>query len=237
MVLKAVRTIVMALCLTAPVVTSSVGAATPNALAILTKALGDGSREANVTLSGTLTASGSTLSLNGGFAARVNGGTTTVSGIGTEDEVQPIGENYCFVKASSIAVLHSELEVKKPTAAEVGVWYEVPSSDPRYVSIASPGGAQSIAQVFSFSSIGWKRSAVYEGTLVLHGVRVIELTGASNLFASGSGFVEMTMDVTDTSKPLPFAISGPPGTDGLLYFSKWDATSVAIPTARAKLPS
>ena len=126
--------------------------------------------------------------------------------------------------------------MKAPTAAEVGVWYKVPKSDPRYNSISSPGGAQTVAQSFSFSAVGWSRSATYEGTTVLHGIHVIKLESGSNLFVTGSGFGKTTLYVTDSTRPLPFAMSGPAGTTGLLYFSGWGSTTVEIPTASADLP-
>ncbi len=234
---KTTRSLAIVICVAIPLIASNVAASTPNALSILTKALRDGSRERSVTLSGAFTESGATVSLDGGFDAAANGGITTVPGVGSEDEVQPIGKNYCFVKATSIAALHNDLNVKKPTAAEVGVWYEVTSSDPRYVEIASPSAPQTVAQLFSFSPSAWKRSAVYEGATVLRGVHVIKLASASDLFVNGSGYAAMTLYVTDSSSPLPFAISGPTGTSGLAYFTRWGSTSVAIPNTSLKLPS
>ncbi len=227
----------VALGLVAPLLSANAGASSPNALALLTKALSDGAHESSMTISGTFVEDGLTASIDGGFASTAEGGVTTVSGVGSEDLIEPRGKDFCFVKASSLAVLKSELEVKSPTAGEVGVWYKVPSSDPRYVGIASPNGAQTVAQSFSFSSVGWKRAATYEGTAVLRGVRVVALESASNLFVTGSGFGKTLLYVTDSPHSLPFAMSGPVGTSGLVYFSKWGTTSVAIPTASSDLPT
>jgi hypothetical protein len=221
---------------TAPLLSSTVGASTPNGLTILTKALTDGSHESSMTITGSFVASGFKASVDGGFAAAAEGGVTTVAGTGSEDIVGPVGKNYCFVKASSLAVLKSEFEVKNPTAAEIGVWYKLPSSDPRFAEIDSASGAQTVAESFSFSAIGWKRAATYEGTAVLRGVHVIKLESASNLFVSASGFGKTTLYVTNTSHSLPFAMSGPVGTTGLVYFSKWGTTTVAIPSASSDLP-
>lgn len=215
---------------------SEVGASTPNALAILTKALSDGAHESSMTISGTFVAPGFKASLDGGFTPLAQGGVTTLDGTGSTDIIGPAGKNYCYVKGSSLAALKSELDVKSPTAAEIGVWYKLPASDPRYASIDGPTGAQTVAQSFSFSPVGWKRAATYEGTTVLRGVRVIKLESASDLFVTGSGFAKTTIYVTDTSHSLPFAMSGPLGTTGLVYFSKWGMTVVPIPSASTDLP-
>jgi hypothetical protein len=233
---KVTRTVVVALILTTPLSVTYAGASTLSPLAILTKALHDGSRETSMNVTAAFTGSGIAVSLDGGFTPAAEGGITAESGVGSEDLIEPSGKSYCFVKASSLGVLRNEMDVKVPTAAEVGVWYKVASTDPRYVSIASPGGAQTVAEAFSFSPVGWERAATYEGTTVLRGVRVIKLESASNLFVSGSGFGKTTLYVTDSSAPLPFAMSGPAGTTGLMYFSKWDATSVVIPVASSNLP-
>ncbi len=232
---KFARSAVIVLILAAPFVSTTAGASTPNPLSILTKALSDGSHESSMTISATFTGSGINASLVGGFSSKGNGGVTTLPGVGSEDIVTPVGKSYCFVKASTLAVLSEILDVKTPTASEVGVWYEVPKSDPRYTSIAS-SGAQTVAESFSFTPVGWSRKATYGGTTVLRGVRVIKLEAASNLFASGSGFGKSTLYVTDTSNSLPFAMSGPAGTSGLVYFSKWGTTSVVFPTTTADLP-
>src|ERR1700677_2987770 len=226
---------IAALGVTAPLLSAIAGASTPNALSILTKALTDGSHESSMTITGSFVTSGFDASVNGGFAA-AEGGVTTVAGTGSEDIVGPVGKNYCFVKASSLAVLKSEFEVKNPTAAEIGVWFKLPSSDPRFAEIDSANGAQTVAESFSFSAVGWKRAATYEGTAVLRGVHVIKLESASNLFVTGSGFGKTTLYVTNTSHSLPFAMSGPVGTTGLVYFSKWGTTTVTIPTASSDLP-
>ena len=125
--------------------------------------------------------------------------------------------------------------MKAPTSAEIGVWYEVTKSDPRYNSIDPPGGADTIAQTFSYSAVGWSRSTSFEGFATLKGVKVIKLSAASNFWVT-KGFGKVTLYVTDVSHPLPFAVSGPPGTSGLGYFSKWGRTKVAIPTTRVSLP-
>jgi hypothetical protein len=233
---RVARSAVVGLFLAAPFLSTTAGASTPNALSVMTKALSDGAHESSVTLIGTFSGSGITASIAGGFSPVGNGGLSAESGVGSLDIVTPVGKNYSFVKASSLAILSSALDVKSPTANEVGVWYRLPSSDSRYAGIVSPGGAQTVAQIFSFSSIGWKHSASYSGTVVLHGVRVIKLVSASNMFVTGAGFGKTTLYVTDSSKPLPFAVSGPPGSSGVAYFSKWDSTTVEIPTATSDLP-
>lgn len=233
---KITRTAAIALCFAAPLLSVNAGASTPNGLSILTRALSDGSHKSSMTISGTFSGLGIKASVNGGFTSAAEGGVTSLSGVGSEDIIQPLGKSYYYVKASALAVLKNEFDVTAPTTAEVGVWYEVPKSDPRYDSINTPGGAQTVVQAFSFSTVGWSKTATYEGTAVLKGVRVIKLESGSNLFVTGSGFGKTTLYVTDSSDPLPFAMSGPAGTTGLLYFRKWNDTTVTIPIAAAELP-
>jgi hypothetical protein len=156
--------------------------------------------------------------------------------VGTEDIIEPTGKSFCFVKATSLSVLKNALEVKSPTNSEIGVWYKVTSKDSRYDYIASPGGAQNVKQTFSFSPVGWSHAATYEGTTTLKGVRLIKLGGASNFWVTGKGFAKITLYVTENAKPLPFAMSGPSGTSGLIYFSKWNRTIVSIPHSKVALP-
>jgi hypothetical protein len=214
----------------------SAGASTLNAKAILAKALADGARQSNVTVSGSVVDSGVTVTLNGGFSSVSDGGATTVSGVGTNYQITKVGAAQCFVKATTLTALKQALSVKSPVVSEIGVWYVVKKIDSRYQSICSPGGAQTVAQTFSFSPIGWSKKATYEGIVTLKGVRTIKLLAASNLFVDGSGFQKTTLYVTDTAKPLPFAITGPVGSTGLLYFTKWSSTIISIPTTSTELP-
>jgi len=210
-------------------------AAAPNGGLLLAQTFADAAQKTSVSMVGTLTDAGSSVTLNGGFAANANGGVTTERGVGSVDEVQPNGSKYAFVKGDSIGALGNYLEVKVPKVSEINVWYKITSKDPRFTTIVG-GGAQTVAQVFSFSSIGWSRTATYEGTAVLKGVRVFKLSASSNLFVEKSGFAKQTLYITDAVHPLPFAMSGPAGTSGLLYFSKWDSTSITLPTTTTNLP-
>jgi hypothetical protein len=219
-----------------PLMATGAGASAPNAKTILTTALHNASEERSMTISGQFSESGSQATIEGGYAPAGAGGIESLSGEGTEDIIEPTGAKYCFVKATSLAVLKNALEVKTPTNAEIGVWYKVTSTDPRYNFIASPSGAQNIAQTFSFSSVGWSHAATYEGTTRIKGVRVIKLEGASNFWVTGKGFAKITLYVTDAAHSLPYAISGPPGTAGLVYFTKWNATTVIIPSSNVDLP-
>jgi hypothetical protein len=187
-----------------------------------------------MTLSGTLTGSGKTISILGEYTPKASGGATTVKGVGFSDEVQPNGANYGYVKANSIAALGQLLEIENPKSSEIDVWYKVSRKDPRFADFF--GGASTVRQTFSFSPIGWIRSASYEGTSTLRGVPVFMLVAASHLFIDQSGFNEETLYVTDSTHPLPFAMTGPIGTTGLIYFSKWNSTRLTIPKAMAALP-
>jgi len=218
------------------IVATNSGAATPNGNAILAQALADASHKTSMTISGTLTGSGNAVSISGGFTPTASGGVTTEQGLGSSEEIQPNGAHFAFVKASSIAALGTILEVKHPTSNEINVWYRLTSKDPRFADIVG-NGAETVAETFSFSPIGWSRSATYESTVVLKGVRVIKLKAASNLFVQNKGFGMETLYVTDTSHPLPFAMTGPVGSSGLIYFSAWDSTTIAIPSAKADLPN
>jgi hypothetical protein len=208
--------------------------AIPNGNAILVKAFALASRKTSMTIFGTLSGSGATLSILGEYTPKASGGATTVKGIGFSDEVQPNGANYGYVKANSVAALGKQLEIKIPKSSEIDVWYKITSKDPRFADFF--GGANTVAQTFSFTPIGWIRSATYEGTAVLRGVRVFMLIAASHLFADKSGYNEETLYVTDSTHPLPFAMTGPIGTTGLIYFTKWNSTTLSIPKATTALP-
>jgi len=211
-------------------------AATPNAGAVLARALANAAGEKSVSISGTVVSSNTTFHLSGGVSPAGTIEITSVPGLGDAYVVLPTGTSVCFVKATSLVMLRNVLEVTSPASSEFGVWYEVTKSDPRYNFIASPGGGKTVAQMFSFSQDGFSRTATYDGATVLHGVSVIKLSTLSNANVSGAGWARTTFYVTSGSHPLPFAYAGPKGTTGLLYFSQWGNTKVSIPSARAKLP-
>jgi hypothetical protein len=187
-----------------------------------------------MTISGTLMGPGATLSILGAYTSKASGGATTVKGVGFSDEVQPNGAKYGYVKANSVAALRKQLDITNPKSSEINVWYKVTSKDPRFAGFF--GGADTVAQSFSFGPIGWIHSATYEGTTVLNGVQVYMLVAASHLFAAKAGYNETTLYITDSAHPLPYAMTGPIGTTGLIYFTKWNATTLAIPKATKALP-
>jgi hypothetical protein len=230
------RTLILGLILATPLLSVSAGAAPTRAKSLLSRALADGASDKSVTMAGTFTGSGITGYVDIGYSPSASGGAETSSTVGTEYIVEPKGKKYCFVKASSLGILKQALDVKKPTKSELNLWYKVTSKDPRYVNIASPNGAQTIAQVFSFSPVGWSRKVSYKGTTKLDGVRVYKLEGASNAFVAGTGFAKTTLYVTDSTDSLPFAMSGPSGTQGLIYFTKWNHTTVTVPFSDVILP-
>jgi hypothetical protein len=207
---------------------------TPDGNAIIAASFALASQKTSVTISGTLTGSGTTLSLFGKYTSKASSGVTTVKGVGTSDEVQPNGARYGYVKATSIAALGRLLEIANPKSSEVNVWYKVTSKDSRFADFF--GGASTVAQTFSFSPIGWTRTANYEGTSVVRGVSVYALVALSHLFIDKNGYNETTLYVTDSAVPLPLAMTGPIGTTGLIYFSKWNATRLTIPKTTKALP-
>ncbi|MGP8010383.1 MAG: hypothetical protein ACLPKZ_09035 [Acidimicrobiales bacterium] len=215
-------------------VATSAGATVPNGNAIQAESFAWASHQTSMTLRGTLTGPGVTLSIFGQYTAKASGGITTVQGTGSSDEVQPNGANYGYVRANSVAALGKLLEITNPKSSEVNVWYKVTSKDPRFADFFA--GANTIAQTFSFTPIGWIRSATYESTTVLRGVPVFMLIAASHMFAPTTGYNEEQLYVTDSGRPLPFAMTGPIGTKGLIYFSKWNSTTLAIPNSTTALP-
>ncbi len=247
MIGRTARLLIVPLSLVAVLVATSAGATTtttstttttttavPNGNAILAESFASASHKKSVTISGTLSGPGTTWSVLGKYTAKASWGLSTVRGVGASVEVQSNGANYGYVKANSVAALRRQLEVTNPKSSEVSVWYKVTSKDPRFADFFA--GASTIAQAFSFSSVGWIRSGIYEGTEVLNGVQVIVLTAASNMFAGPGGYNEEALYVTDSTRPMPFAMTGPIGTTGMIYFSKWNATSLAIPKAKTPLP-
>jgi hypothetical protein len=213
---------------------TTAGATAPNGNAILAESFALASQQKSVTLSGTLTGPGAHLSLVAEYTPKASGGVTTVQGAGTYEQVQPNGANYGFVRANSLAALRQQLDVSQPNSSEVNVWYKVTSKDSRFTSLF--GGADTLAQTFSFTPVGWLRSGNYEGTSVLRGVQVFMLVTAAHMFVDNKGYNETTLYVADSNRPLPFAMTGPIGATGLIYFSKWNSTTLTIPTATALLP-
>ena len=230
------RSLVAVTVLCAPLYALRASAAKVSATTTLSAALADGASQKSVTLSGAVSASGTTVTLDGGFSPAGNGGLTTEGKLGTFYEVSPLGKKYCFVKATTVAMLKQALDVKSPNKDEVDLWYKVTSKDPRYDNIASPNAAQTVKQLFSFAPNGWSHKVSYKATTTLNGVRVIKLKAASNFFVTGKGFATTTLYVTEGKDPLPYAMSGPTGTSGLLYFTKWGTTTVAIPFSDIILP-
>jgi hypothetical protein len=232
-----VLTVLVATSAGASITTTTIATTTttaPDGNAIIAESFALASHKTSMTISGTLTGSGTTLSLFGKYTSKASSGVTTVKGVGTSDEVQPNGARYGFVKATSIAALGQLLEITNPKSSEVNVWYKVTSKDSRFADFF--GGASTVAQTFSFSPIGWTRTANYEGTSVVRGVSVYQLVALSHLFIDKSGYNETTLYVTDSAVPLPLAMTGPIGTTGLIYFSKWNATRLTIPKTTTALP-
>jgi hypothetical protein len=216
-------------------VATSARAATPNGDAIIAQSFALASHKTSMTLSGTLKEKGITLSIHGAYTPKGSDGVTTVNGIGSSDEVQPNGAKYGYVRANSIAALNQLLEIKNPKSSEVNVWYKVTSTDSRFADFF--GGANTVAQTFSFGPIGWFRTANYEGITEVKGVQVFALVAGAHLFVEKKGgFNETTLYVTDSAHPLPFAMTGPLGMTGLIYFTKWNSTTLSIPTATTALP-
>jgi hypothetical protein len=207
---------------------------TPDGTAILVKSLALASHEVSFTMRGTLSGPGVTLSIFARCTPKASGLVTTVRGGGTSDVVEPNKSNYGFVRANSIAALRQQLEISNPTSSEVNVWFKVTSKDSRFADFF--GGASTVAQTFSFGPIGWMRSAAYEGNDVLRGVPVYILTAESNMFVANGGYNEVRLYVTDSTRPLPFAMTGPITSTGLLYFSKWNSTTLSTPTSTVALP-
>lgn len=221
--------------LLAPLLAATSDAATSNATSILTQTLADAAPQTSVTVAGRFTGGGVTVTTSLGIDANAQGGPTTFAPLGSEDLILPNVGKYFYVKGGSLGILHEILDVKAPTASEIGVWYKVTSSDPRYNTINPPGGAQNIKQMFSYSPVGFSRAVTYGGTSVVKGVKVIKLVTASNMWVN-KGFGRVILYVTDENRPMPFAISAPAGTKGLLYFSKWGTTKVVLPTSNIALP-
>jgi hypothetical protein len=234
MIGKTLRLTIALLSFPTVLVATSAGAASLNGTAILVQSFAVASHKTSMTISGTLMGQGTTLTISGKYTSKGSGGITTVQGVGTSDEVQPSGAKYGYVKATTLAALGQLLEITNPKSSEINVWYKVTSKDPRFADFF--GGSSTVAQTFSFSSIGWIRSATYESITTLKGVPVIMMIAASHLFADKSGYNEEQLYITDSGNPLPFAMTGPIGTTGLVYFSKWNSTTLAIPNATTALP-
>ena len=120
--------------------TTTTTPATPNGNAIIAESFALASHKKSMTISGTLTGSGTTLSISGKYTSKASGGVTTVKGVGTSDEVQPNGAKYGYVKANSVAALRKQLEITNPKSSEINVWYKVTSKDPRFAGFF--GGAR-----------------------------------------------------------------------------------------------
>jgi hypothetical protein len=196
----------------------------------------DAGRQTSVTFAGSISGSGGTFDAELQYTSSGSNEVEAISGVGSEDMIRPSVLSYCLVKASSLDVLTQSLKVKKPTSAEIGIWYKVSKSDSRFDFIANPTGAQNIAQLFSYSPLGWSRTVTEDGTTEIHGMKVIKLIAGANIWVPGKGFGRVTLYVSEGAHPLPIAVSGPSGTSGLMYFDKWGSTTFQFPTTSATLP-
>jgi hypothetical protein len=231
---RAVRSLIALLSLSTVLAATSVGATTPNGNVMLAQSFAYASRQTSVTISGSLSGPGVNMRIIGEYTPKGSEGVSTVQGVGSSVDVQPNGATFGYVKATSVAALGQLLEVANPRSSEVNVWYKVTNKDPRFDDFF--GGASTVAQTFSFSSIGWLRTANYEGTSVIKGVPVYMLVAASHLFIDKNGYNEETLYLSESANSLPIAMTGPIGATGLIYFSKWDATTLSIPKATTTLP-
>jgi hypothetical protein len=217
-----------------------VGAATPNGEAVLVRALADARKFQSYELRGSFTVSGKRASLVATQTANVEESISTVQGVGTEVLVQPTAFAEVYVKTNTVEGLINFLGIKATKISELNVWYYLKPSDARYDEQANTGPT-TVATQFVVGSKSFGRAGKYESVVTLRGTRVIKLAVTSSLFSSNNTLVPMTMYVTDSTTPLPFAatadVTGVP-VPVVSYFSHWGhVASIKIPAARTALPN
>jgi len=220
--------------------TVSAGGSTPNANALLVRALADARKFQSYELRGSFTVSKKHASLVAFQTATVEESLSSVQGIGTEFIVQPTAFARAYVRVTSIAGLIDFLGIKATKAFEVGAWYVLTPSDPRYSQTANTGPTTVLTQ-FTVGSKSFGRGGHYEGVVTLRGTRVIKLGVTSSMFSPNNNLVPLTLYVTDSAHSLPFAaaahITGVP-VPVISYFSHWGHVApIKIPATQTALPN
>jgi hypothetical protein len=131
------------------------------------------------------------------------------------------------------------LSIKATKTSEVGVWYFMTPSDSRYADQANTGPTTVAAQ-FIVGPKSFGRAGKYVSVVTLRGTRVIKLAVTSSMFSPNNTLVPLTLYVTDSARPLPFAatakITGAP-VPVTSYFSDWGHVApIRIPVAKTALP-
>lgn len=234
------RMCVLATFLLSPLIgTISSGATTPDGQAVLVRALADASKFQSYELHGSFTVSGKHASLVEYQTASAEESSTTIQGIGTESLVQPTAFARVYVKVNTVSGLIDFLSIKATKPSEVNVWYLLTPSDSRYDDQANTGPA-TVATQFLVGPKSFGRAGKYVSVVTLRGTRVIKLAVTSSMFSPNNTLVPLTLYVTDSARPLPFAatasIAGV-STPVTSYFTNWGHVApIRIPATSTALP-
>jgi hypothetical protein len=237
---KYLRIAIFGTILASPLVgTLAAGGSTPNGEATLVRALADASKYQSYELRGSFTVSGKHATLLGFQTATASESLTTIQGVGTEYLVQPTAFAKVYVRTNTVAGLIDFLSIKATKPSEVNVWYYLTPSDPRYTDQANTGPT-TVATQFMVGPKSFGRAGKYESVVTLRGTKVIKLAVTSSMFSPNNTLVPLTLYVTDTARPLPFAaaakITGVP-VPVVSYFSNWGHVKpIKIPAAKTALP-
>jgi hypothetical protein len=235
------RLVVLGTVLASPLMgTISTGAATPNGETVLVHALADARKFQSYELRGSFTVSGKHASLVAWQTVSAEKSSTTIQGVGTEYLVQPTAFAEVYVRTNTIEGLINFLGIKATKPSEINVWYYLTPSDARYDDQANTGPTTVTAQ-FVVGPKSFGRAGKYESVVTLRGTRVIKLAVTSSMFSPNNTLVPMTLYVTDSTTPLPFAatanISGV-AKPVISYFSDWGHVApIEIPAAKTALPN
>ena len=219
--------------------TLSAGGSTPNAEATLVRALADASKFQSYKLQGSFTASRKHATLVALQTANGEESIDSIQGIGTEFLIQPTAFARAYLRVTTVESLIDFLGIKATKPSEVGVWYSLTPSDSRYSEQANTGPT-TVATQFLVGPRSFGRAGTYESVVTLRGTKVIKLAVTSSMFSPNNTLVPLTLYVTDSTRPLPFAatakISGVP-VPITSYFSDWGHVApITIPAAKTALP-
>jgi hypothetical protein len=238
---KSIRFALLGTLLVAPLLaTLSSAASTPDGNAILVHALADASRFQSYELRGSFVASGEHASLVAYQTAAAEESLSTIQGIGTETLVQPTAFAKVYVRTNTVRGLIDFLSIKSTRTSEVNVWYYMTPSDSRYADQANTGPT-TVATQFMVGPKSFGRAGKYVSVVTLRGTKVIKLSVTSSMFSPNNSLTPLTLYVTDSAQPMPFAatakISGIP-VPVTSYFSDWGTVApIRIPAATTALPN
>jgi hypothetical protein len=215
------------------------GSAAPNGHDLLVAALTNARKNSSYELYSAFTASGSPSSMTYFVTATGQETVDSEQETGTVFFLQPSDAHRVFIRATTVHALLIFLSVRAPRASEVNRWFYLAPSDKRYTSMTA-SGPRTIATQFVIGPHTFGSAAKYEGVTSLRGTKVIKLGVNSSMMSPTNALVPTVLYITDSSRPLPYAIEGKiNGISSTVtsYFLRWDSVpKLHVPSSHDVLP-